>query len=397
MAKVRISKQAIDKAIQAAELLGSALMLYDDSLTGFGFRAAKRGGGSYFIEYRIASRGLTKQRFILGKHGPLTPTSARTLAQDLLGQVARGIDIQAAKEGERARAKGMTFGELITSYIDFRDDGSQYWHKVRLIYRNDVPGVLKARAASLITRADLRRMLDKTRERSLNVERWLYTPLSGIFKWAIERGIVTANPAEGLRPPEPGIRRDRVLSKAEFAEILQKVDLNLPSPWRECFQLLALTGCRRDEIARMRWDEVDLEKGFLNLPASRTKNKNAHALELSPQAVAILAAIPRSPCGFVLTTYGRAPVQNFGKVKLRLDALLEGVAPWRIHDIRRSFATHAAEYLAIDEGIIERLLNHIQGRGGVAGIYQRAQYREKRRAAMDAWGRYVEELRGRGA
>ena len=396
MAILRLSKQAIDKAIDAAKLLDQPVRLYDENLKGFGFTAAKSGGGSYFVEYRLAALGLTRQRYVIGKHGPLTPVSARTMAQDLLGQVARGIDIQAAKDAERARAEGMSFAELIAAYIDFRDDGSQHWKKARSLYKREVPAVLGARAAALITRADLRRLLDKTRAKSPNIERSFYGPLNGMFRWAIERGHLASNPAADLTAPDPAIRRDRVFSQAEFAEILRKVDL-LPVPWREFFLLLALTGCRRDEIARMRWEEVDLDRALLNLPASRTKNKTAHALELSPQAVTVLASLPRADSGFVLTTHGRRPIGDYSGAKSMLDAMLEDVAPWRIHDIRRSFATHAAEYLAIDEGVIERLLNHIQGRGGVKGIYQRAQYREKRRAAMDAWGRYTEELKGRGA
>ena len=96
-------------------------------------------------------------------------------------------------------------------------------------------------------------------------------------------------------------------------------------------------------------------------------------------AVSLLQSIPKSPSGYVLTTTERTPVSGYSKAKTALDAKLAelgDVAPWRIHNLRRTFATHAAEYLAIDEGVIERLLNHISTtQGGLKGVYQRQEYR----------------------
>jgi integrase len=400
VAKVRISKQAIDQAMQAAQLLSSPVRLYDDNLKGFGFTAAKSGGGSFFIEYRLASRGTAKQRYTLGAAGPLTPASAREIAQQLLGSVARGIDIQAAKEAERAKAAGMRFSELCAAYFDFRDDGSRYWHELRNIYRREVPAVLGNRPAELLTKADIRRMLDLTRQKSPNTERWLFAPLNGMFKWAIERGIVSSNPAADLTPPAPPVRRDRVLSQAELSTVLRAAS-GMGHPWRPFYLLLILTAARRNEVAGMRWAELDLENALWTIPGERTKNGQAHALELPQMAVGLLQGLPRSPSGYVLTTTERTPVSGYSKAKTALDAKLAElgeVAPWRIHDLRRTFATHAAEYLAIDEGVIERLLNHISTtQGGLKGVYQRQEYRAKRREAMEAWGRYVENLQAGSA
>ena len=95
--------------MQAAQLLSNSVRLYDTDLKGFGATAHKSGGASYFIEYRLAMLGPSRQRYVLGKHGPLTTTTARTEAQRLLGEIARGVDIQAAKDAERAKAQAMRF------------------------------------------------------------------------------------------------------------------------------------------------------------------------------------------------------------------------------------------------------------------------------------------------
>jgi integrase len=116
-------------------------------------------------------------------------------------------------------------------------------------------------------------------------------------------------------------------------------------------------------------------------------------------AVRILESLGGNRTGFVLTTTGRTPVSGYSKAKRALDARMTALGakePWRIHDLRRTFATHAAEYLGIDEGVIERLLNHASATGGLKGVYQRQEYRQKRRDAMEAWGRYIAGLLAAG-
>ena len=401
MAKTRITKQSCEQAMQAAQLIGAPVKLLDDKLTGFGFRAAPRGekASAFFVDYRLKARGKAKQRYTLGKLVELTPASAREKAQQVLASVARGIDVQSEKQADADKADGMKFGELWASYFDFKDDGSRYWRDVRGVYRREVPEVLARKAAALVTRADLRHVLDTTRQKSPNLERWLYEPLNVMFKWAIERDLVPANPAAGLTPPAPPIRRDRVLTQAELVLVLKAVD-GMGYPWRPFYMVLILTACRRDEAAGMRWDEVDLGQALWRIPKERTKNKREHALELPQMAVELLQELPRSPSGYVLTTNNRSPISGYSKAKAALDAKLAelgDVAPFRIYDLRRTAATHMAEYLSIDEGVIERILGHATATGGLKGIYQRQEYRAKRREALEAWSQYVENLQAGSA
>lgn len=97
--KKRITKQTCDQAMQAAELIGSPIKVFDDKLAGFGFRAAPRGekASAFFVDYRLKARGKAKQRYTLGKFVELTPASAREKAQEFLGEIAKGNDPQAEK------------------------------------------------------------------------------------------------------------------------------------------------------------------------------------------------------------------------------------------------------------------------------------------------------------
>jgi integrase len=82
----------------------------------------------------------------------------------------------------------------------------------------------------------------------------------------------------------------------------------------------------------------------------------------------------------------------WSKSKAILDRRLHGMAPYRLHDLRRSAATHMAE-LGVFPHIIEAILNHVSGhKSGVAGIYNRARYEGEMRTALQKWGDYVTKL-----
>jgi integrase len=88
-----------------------------------------------------------------------------------------------------------------------------------------------------------------------------------------------------------------------------------------------------------------------------------------------------------------APVSGFSKAKARLDALMPaGTAAWVIHDLRRSFASGCAK-LGIGIHVVEKCLNHTSGSfGGIVKVYQKHDFLEEKRAAMTAWGNYIEML-----
>src|SRR5262249_2716513 len=171
---------------------------------------------------------------------------------------------------------------------------------------------------------------------------------------------------------------------------LRKLWLALPSShFGDVLRLLTLTGQRRDEIGKLQWSEVDLGRKLITLPPARTKNSRQHELPLSHQAVAILARQPRHNTSDYL--FGKRGFNDWGYAKQQLDQRA-GIAPYRLHDLRRSCATGMAE-LGVQPHIIEAVLNHVSGhKGGVAGIYNRAKYSEEMRAALQRWADHVEAL-----
>src|SRR5262249_26872498 len=113
------------------------------------------------------------------------------------------------------------------------------------------------------------------------------------FNWCVARDILAASPCAGIEPPTAERARDRVLSDDELRLVWQAAD-KLGGTFGPLVKLLALMGQRRDEIARMRWDELDFGARMWTLPAERTKNNKPHEVPLSNAALAVLNNVPHA-------------------------------------------------------------------------------------------------------
>jgi integrase len=165
----------------------------------------------------------------------------------------------------------------------------------------------------------------------------------------------------------------------------------------------------------MRRSEIDLAKRTWTLPRQRAKGDREHEVQLSQVAMDILRSLPRiagignGQDGFLFTTTSRTPVSGFGNAKRRLDALMaeercrslrlsenSKIPDWRLHDLRRTAATGMAR-LGFPPHVVDKVLNHVSGTiRGVAAVYNRFEYLDERRAALEAWGRHVEKIVGHG-
>jgi integrase len=216
-----------------------------------------------------------------------------------------------------------------------------------------------------------------------------------LFNWAVSKDLIGANPCDGVRPPTKERARDRVLDNGEIKVFWAACD-ELGWPYGPLCKLLLLTAQRRDEVGGMEWAEIDLERRLWSLPREKAKNDQGHTVHLSTQAVEILAALPHTG-GLVFSTNGRTPVSGFSRAKERLDALMakpakHAIAPWIIHDLRRTSTTGMAG-LKFPPHVVDRILNHTSGAiRGVARVYNRFDYLDERKAAHEAWGACVQEI-----
>jgi len=381
----------------AVERLQPGSVLWDTALIGYGARKQLRHV-HYLLRYRLDG----KQRFIsIGRHGMFTPDTARNEAKRLLGLVAAKID----PASERAR-RGETFGTEVTRYLESKQSAL----KVRTL--TEVQRHLLIYAKPLhplrlgkIDRRTIALRLAEIEQASGGVSRNRFrTSLSAFFAWAIREGLTENNPVSGTGKFSEGNGRDRVLSETELTQLLGALG---EDDFSDVVRLLILTGQRRNEIGGLRWSEIDWDRNLIILQPERTKNKRLHELPMSSQVRDILtrrralqhyAPHMKSDLAQAKPTNGTdgfvfgCRFTTWSTSKEWLDRRLNGMQPWRLHDIRRSAATHLGE-LGVLPHVIETILNHVFGhRAGVAGIYVRSKYQDQVREALQTWGTYVDRL-----
>jgi integrase len=227
--------------------------------------------------------------------------------------------------------------------------------------------------------------------------RSLHAALSAFFSWATADFDVPDNPCENLGRKAPKAR-ERKLTDDEL-QVFWKACDQLGQPFGPLFQLLLLTGQRRDEVARMTRDELSKDSETWSLPGSRTKNRREHAVPMSPAARELIRGMRRiAACEYIFSTNGRTPVSGFSKAKRQLDAEMADLADgatipaWRLHDLRRTCASGMAE-LGVPLQVTEKVLNHVSGSlGGIVSVYQVHDYLKERRDALERWAEHVQKI-----
>jgi integrase len=242
---------------------------------------------------------------------------------------------------------------------------------------------LRARPIAAITRAEIASRLQEviTAHGRVSAAR-ARAYLSALFTWAVAEGLCDLNPVIGTNNPGAGIQsRDRVLTGAEIKTVWDACGDDDPG---RIVKLLILTACRRDEIARLPWSEVDFDRGTITISAERSKNHRAHTLHLPPAAIDLLRAVPRRPdTDFVFG--GAAGFTGWSHATKLLRARMAKSFEFKIHDFRRSAATGMAD-LGVQPHVIEAVLNHSSGtKAGSAGVYNRSQYAGEKATALLRW------------
>ena len=156
--------------------------------------------------------------------------------------------------------------------------------------------------------------------------------LSALFAWCVTQGIADSNPVIGTTKYAEPSSRDRVLSESELAAVWNALPDN---DYGSVVKLLILTGCRADEIAWLRWSEIDIDGRKISLPGERTKNKRPFIVPLASTVVDILKGIPRPHDRDLVFGKGAGGFQGWSKCKAELDAKLK-IPDWTVHDIRRT-------------------------------------------------------------
>lgn len=378
MASIKITTGTVSALMKSAKPARTTFY-YDEDLAGFGLYRTTTGTGTFFAEFRPVAGG-AKKRLKLGRVGTLKAPEAREAARKAIATAALGKDLAQNRSDERA---SLTVKDLVSTYIEESvavNRKASTAALYRILLRKHVTPRLGATKAVVLTRVDVQRAhAAMSREGRVTANR-VVKLVSAAFGWGTRHGHVPegTNPASGIvLNKEEG--RERFLTEAEMLAIgtamIEAETVGLPvdagtakhapvgqrvvmSPYATAaIRLLMLTGSRLREILNLRWDEVDLDRGVLRLPDSKTGKKNVY---LPTAAVDIIKGLTK------LGTYVIAG-ESAGTRKEKPRADLKrpwaaickraGVSGVRIHDLRHTFAsTGVGDQIGLP--VIGALLGH---------------------------------------
>lgn len=416
-AKIALTKRTVDAALPRAE----RYHIWDSELAGFGLRVEPSGVKAFIAKYRAEGGGrrAPERRITIGRYGTLTPELARREAKKILGGAATGADPAALLQSKR---REMRIADLIDLYEKegcYIQRGKRQGEPMKAVtkqytvarLRHHVVPLLGNRRASDVTAGDIERFFrdveaGKTasdnkvgpRRRIVvrggeGAARKVFRDLSAVFSFARRREIVTRNPCETAAVRKTDNHKERYLMLEEikrFGDALRELEAEGTNRKAlDIMRLWMLTGCRREEIASLKWKEIDFDHGCLRLSDTKT----GKSLRPIGQAViAVLKNIQRDEeAQFVFPAdhgegYFRGYKTPWKRVIERAD--LPGVTPHTLRHTMGSTAISSGEAMAFTGAI----LGHSNPRS--TAIYAHVQHSPARRAADRVAERIAAALAG---
>ncbi len=369
MSAVKLTKSRVD----AIELGDRDVFVWDTDLKGFGLRASRNGVMTFIAQYRAGGgRSGRTRRYTIGRFGAFTVEEARKQAKVILGAVANGRD----PSGERtASRREMTVNQLLDQY---EKEGAGHLktrekrqRMARL--RHHVGALLGSRQIGKVRVADIEKMMrdvatgktrkdEKVGHRKRIIVRGgegaaarAVRDLSAVFAFAVRLEALTANPCSPVKKPTVR-RRKRYLAVDELKRLgaaLQKLKAEGVNEKAIDITLLwALTGCRRNEIAGLKWADVDLVRRCLRLGDSKTGESHR---ALAAPALEILRGIARGASPYVFPSErGNSFYQGTKKIWPKLIKLAElpGITPHTLRHTVGSWSVSGGETLFMTGGLL---------------------------------------------
>jgi integrase len=383
MPRIGLTKSAID-ALPTSQ---SDEVYWDAGCPGFGVKVTPKGRKVFIVLYRTGGAGSRLRKYTIGPYGRVTLHQARVAAQKVFAAKLEGRDPAAEKRAARRRIVADRVEDVLETFIAQRLSQNRSGDEIARLLRREVGKPWSGRSIHEISKRDVVEVVTAIEQRGAPVAaNKALKAIKTFLRWCVGRAVLDQSPAEGVPLPSKEVARDRVLDDSELAQVILAAR-KIGGPYGGIVELLALTGQRREEVAGLQWEELNLAQRIWTLPKSRTKNEKAHVIHLSEQSMAVLTGADW-PAPYMFSLLGTKPFQEFSRAKRRLDEL-SGVTGWRLHDLRRSCVSGMAR-LGIAPHIADKILNHQAGIiSGVAAVYQRHDFLAERRTAVEKWGAHI--------
>jgi len=386
------------------------------------------GAKVWRLRYRVGGRGSKQEKISLGDYPAYSLADARTWRDDCKVLAGRGLSPMALKRGdpipddaapvakelaqlfirewclkaiEKAKAKeeATKASETVEAfarrwYAEIVEPANSTPRNIKRVLDKDVIPAIGGKQIADVTVTDILAITDKIKNRGAD-QMALQTRnvLKRLFAYAIAREKTQFNPAAAIEAKfiASARSRDVALSPEEMGKLLRAIyQSSIKRAHKLALHLLILCMVRKGELIGARWEELDLEQGQWAIPGERMKKDKPHLVHLSRQAVAMFEELKGLASGseWVFPSRGdlNRPIAH-STLNQAVRSLEIDVRDFVIHDFRRTARTHLAA-LGVDPHIAERCLNHkIKG---VEGVYNRHDYFEERRQALQLWAGFLE-------
>ncbi|MCL2644385.1 MAG: tyrosine-type recombinase/integrase [Betaproteobacteria bacterium] len=398
--------------------------------TGERFEGKSDGGGLYLrfrqsdtvpgwtFRYRMGGKARV---MTLGSYKVLSLADARRTVKEMSARVALGHDPAGEKQERKREAVRkieeeklqVTMGRLADEYFAAVILGRwKHPNIVRARIDNDIKPNIGHLPIGDVKPQHIDAMLKTIVKRGAptmanDVLRWV----KRMFDYATKRQMCQFNPAAPFDLSDAGGKeesRERFLTREELVALF--VEMRGAKGWNvlntHTIKLLLMLACRREELIAAPVAEFDLKKAVWHLPGERTKTGKAIDIPLPRQAVAILRELVEIGGGSAWLLPVRkmqerqCPHISLDTVGAALNKCIRpamrnrGIPDFTVHDFRRTARTHLAA-LGVTPYVAERCLNHAVK--GVEGIYNRHDFFDERKAALQQWADLLEQCERGGA
>lgn len=388
----RTTRPLTNTEVLRAKAIDKDLTLHD----GDGLFMVVKTTGKKLWRFRY-QRPATKQRTMLGLGAfpALSLADARRLRADYLSLLANGIDPQTQAEQlteQKQNALDSIFSTVATNWFTLKqasvtpDYAKDIW---RSLEKDVFPAIGEIPVQEIKARKLVEALEPIKARGALETVRRLVQRINEIMIYAVNTGLIDANPASGIGMAfeKPKKLNMPTLRPEELPKLMHSLVMSNLSVATRClieWQLLTLV--RPSEASGTRWAEIDLESKLWTIPAERMKAKREHIVPLSSQAIEILEVMkPISAHREHVFPSRNDPKQAMNSQTANAALKRIGYGGRLVAHGLRSIASTALNESGFNADVIEAALAH-SDKNEVRRAYNRSTYLEKRRELMSWWG-----------
>src|SRR6266436_5934956 len=272
MPRIKLTKSAID----ALPTPSSDVVYWDAASPGFGVKVTPKGRKVFVVLYRTGGAGSRLRKYTIGPYGRVTLHQAQVAAQKVFTAKLEGRDPAGEKREAKRRVVADRVDDLLEAYIAQHVSQRRSGGEISRLLRREIGKAWGSRSIHEITKRDVVEVITAIEQRGAPVaaNKTLKT-VKTFLRWCVGRAVLDRSPADGVPLPAKEISRDRILADDELVRVIIAAR-RIGGPYGDIVEVLALTGQRREEVARCTWDEIDVKMRTWKLSSVRTKNAKPH-------------------------------------------------------------------------------------------------------------------------